>query len=113
MQPMISHHLAEPIRALEFSPDGLAWQPIPDPINVLGSRYALCITNLREVDLDLSLGSTEVALGNSKGLRGDDYVKGRVDKACLEVVTEELDEAEIPIKLIADVVEPYAVFLRT
>src|SRR3984893_6220083 len=41
MQPMLSKHFAEPIRAEEYSPDGTRWLPVPSGINVLGSRYAL------------------------------------------------------------------------
>src|ERR1700737_1463778 len=43
MQPMASRHAAEPIRAEEYSVDGKHWVQIPSGINVLGSRYALCI----------------------------------------------------------------------
>lgn len=43
MQPMVSSHFAEPVRADEFSIDGLKWNAIPAAINVLGSRFALAI----------------------------------------------------------------------
>ena len=48
MQPMESKHFADPVRADEYSIDGIKWIPVPTPINVLGSRYALCINDLRE-----------------------------------------------------------------
>src|SRR5215468_774847 len=50
MQPMQSRHFAEPLRAGEYSADGLHWNLIPSAINVVGSRYALCIDELTEVD---------------------------------------------------------------
>lgn len=113
MQPMSSKHFAEPIRAEEFSPDGITWKAIPGGINVLGSRYALCISSLEQVDGQLDLGETRVAVGNSKGRNGLEYVKGRVDKACLEVVesTGPLSRL-VPIGLVAELVDPYAVLLR-
>jgi hypothetical protein len=40
----------DPLRAHEYSVDGLKWKEIPDSIDVLGSRYALVIKNLREED---------------------------------------------------------------
>src|SRR6202049_5017054 len=48
MQPMESSHFAEPIRAADFSVNGIDWQPIHLAINVRGSRYALAIKNLRK-----------------------------------------------------------------
>jgi hypothetical protein len=112
MQPMISNHFAEPVRAEEFSIDGRTWQEVPAPINVLGSRFALCITNLREEAGALRVGNTRVAIGNSKGKSGEEYIRGRVDKACLEVVAGPSGGESIDIGLVAEVVEPFAVFLH-
>lgn len=115
METIESNHFAEPIRADEFSVDGLIWQKIPGPINVLGSRYALVIKDLRRVNFDLPLARTAVALGNSMGAPGVRYISGRVDKACLRVLEEDdATDAEksIHIGLAADIVEPYAVYVR-
>ena len=86
MHPMDSKHFAHPIRADEFSVDGIKWEIIPAAISVLGSRYALVIKNLRKDNFDLPLDLTQVALGNSMGATGSNYIRGRVDKACLQVV---------------------------
>ncbi len=112
MQPMASKHFADPVRAEEFSVDGIRWQPVPDGINVLGSRYALCIKNLDEVDWKLALDQTRVAIGSSRGRRGSAYIKGHVDKACLEVTGNSGSDPVVSIGLVAELVEPYAVFLR-
>ena len=113
MQPMTSNHFAEPIRAEEYSADGITWEPVPEAINVLGSRYALCIRTLQEVEEKLALGNTRVAVGRSKGKNGQDYVRGRVDKACLEYSESLGGSGElVDIRLAAEMVEPYAVFLR-
>lgn len=117
MHPMVSNHFAVTTRAEEMSTDGQEWTPIPDPINVLGSRYALAIATLEPVEFRLPLSRTRVALGNSRGRRGDEYIQGRVDKAIFEVVDEPTDddgaerEAE-QIGLVAELVEPFAVFVR-
>lgn len=113
MEPVNSKHDREPKRAEYFSLDNHEWEQVPDGINVLGSRYALCITNLREVDEDLPLAATQVAFGPSIGKAGDAYIKGRVDKACLEVVPDYGDGKVVSIKLSADLVSPWSVFLRT
>lgn len=114
MQPMTSNHFAEQVRAREFSTDGLHWEEVPQDINVLGSRYALCVTNLVEVDAELDLSRTRVALGNSKGRPGDEYIRGRVDKACLELVKADVEvPSPVHIELVAEIVEPFAVFLRS
>lgn len=116
MEPMSSSHFAEKIRADQYSVDGLKWEEVPAAINVFGSRYALCIRTLTEVDEQLPLEQTRVAVGNSKGRPGNKYVQGRVDKACLEVLDDydQTEPASSParIGLAAELVEPYAVFLR-
>ncbi|HXH42390.1 MAG TPA: hypothetical protein VNK51_00935 [Bradyrhizobium sp.] len=117
MQAMDSKHDAEPLRAQEYSVDGLKWQEIPKAINVLGSRYALMIKNLREEEHVLKLHQTRVAVGANAGRVGSRYIKGRIDKACLLVdekpeLANEAETAEVNINLIADLVDPYSVFLR-
>jgi hypothetical protein len=111
MEPMTSRHFAEPLRADEYSVDGTEWTRIPTAINVLGSRYALCLRDLDQAKGSLPLGDTRVAVGNSSGRSGTDYIKGHVDKACLEVVSVTGADPR-PIGLVAEVVEPYAVLLR-
>ena len=116
MEPMESSHFADPLRAEEFSADGFTWEKIPATINALGSRYALVINKLREDDFNLSLASTQVALGRSMGTRGHRYIRGRVDKACLEVIDQESaakDAQAARIGLVAELLKPYAVFLRS
>jgi hypothetical protein len=106
MQEMDSKHFAHPVRADEFSIDGIRWEIIPESINVLGSRYALVIENLHKENFGLPLGAMRVAVGNSIGSVGNRYIRGRVDKACLEVLSEPEEAAggdpdERPISLIA------------
>jgi hypothetical protein len=110
---MNSKHFAAQIRADEFSVDGLSWTEIPEAINVMGSRYALCIKELHQTQSTLALGATRVAVGGSRGRAGDLYVNGRVDKACLDVVDDGTESRVVTIGLVAELVEPYAVFLRT
>ena len=62
---------------------------------------------------EIDLGQMRVAIGNSQGLSGSQYVRGRVDKACFEVSDSELGEPIlVRIGLTARIVEPYAVLLR-
>jgi hypothetical protein len=116
MQPMNSKHFAVTERADEYSPDGVNWSPVPRGINVIGSRYAMAIDDLRTEEFDLALADTRVASGMSAGRRGDRYIAGHVDKGCLEFV--EADESaatsstKVRIGLIARLVEPYAVLVR-
>lgn len=117
MQAMESKHFAEPLRANEYSADGVEWRTIPPSIDVLGSRYALVIKDLRREEHNLPLNQTKVAVGNSQGRLGSRYVQGRVDKACLEVIeeperTNEPDTSLVKIDLVAELAEPFAVFLR-
>jgi len=115
MEEMDSKHFAEQIPADEWSQDGNLWHPIPRGISVLGSRYALVVKNLRKEDFALSLTNTKVALGNCIGRAGSEYIKGRVDKACLEIAQNdeaEREERSVKISLVAELVDPFAVYLR-
>ncbi len=119
MEPMVSNHFAEQIRASHYSTDGIEWREIPVGINAVGSRFALCIKDLQLAEFELPLSATEVAVGRSAGRLGNQYIKGRVDKACLNVrdsaalVNDPIQEKVIKIGLTAEVCEPYAVFLRS
>ncbi len=119
MELMVSNHFAEPIRAEEYSTDGTYWQRIPEGINAVGSRFALCIQELKTASFDLPLSTTEVAIGRSAGRAGNRYVQGRVDKACLNVrtgkslVNDSAQEKLVKIGLTATLCDPYAVFLRS
>ena len=117
MQPMESHHFGEKIRAKDWSADGLGWNSVPDGINVLGSRFALVIKHLRQEEFTLPLSRTRVAIGRSMGRAGSKYLKGQVDKACLVVtpggeMANVPDHMEVNIGLVAELISPYAVFVR-
>ncbi|MFA7587864.1 MAG: hypothetical protein WCY11_17000, partial [Novosphingobium sp.] len=82
--------------------------------NVLGSRFALVIKDLREHDDELDLSATRVAVGRNEGRLGSRYVQGQADKACLEIIQPELVNIEpkkVKIDLVAELASPYAVFL--
>jgi hypothetical protein len=117
MQEMNSKHSEEPIRADLYSSDGVNYQPIPPAINVLGSRFALAIKNLHAETFDLSLSKCQVALGPSKGRLGRDYIQRRVDKACFTIAGDQIPEPPenqriVPISLVAELCDPFAVFLK-
>jgi len=117
MEEMESNHFAEPLCAAEFSADGITWSDIPESIEVRGSKYALVIDQLHTEEFSLPLDQTRVPVGPSTGRLGSRYVKGRVDKACLEVIEQpELNNEDSPrniqIGMVARLLDPYAVFLR-
>lgn len=117
MEKMNSKHFAEPIRADLYSANGVDYQPIHPSINVLGSRFALAIKSLQLVEYELPLQRTKVAVGECAGRTGNVYIKGRVDKACLEIAPEfayppDPEESIAKISLVAELCEPYAVFLK-
>jgi hypothetical protein len=116
MEEMNSNHFGEGV-ARQFSVDGITWRDIPETIEVRGSRYALVIEDLHEERFALPLDQTRVPVGPSTGRLGSRYIKGRVDKACLEVLdapelSNEADPRTIDIDLVATLKDPYAVFLR-
>lgn len=116
MEEMESNHFAEQVRADQSSVDGVHWDDIPKGIDVMGSRYALRIRDLEPASFELPLSSTRVAVGPNRGRPGHLYVKGRVDKACLELVADHIagtrDDKIVKISLVAKIEAPYAVLLR-
>jgi hypothetical protein len=117
MQEMISNHFADQIRAAQYSADGgQTYQDIHRGINVLGSRFALVIDTLDPDEFELPLERTQVAVGARRGVSGARYIQGRVDKACLmykDAAAAPAAAERVKINLVARLVEPYAVLLRT
>lgn len=116
MEEIDSHHQEDPVASEEYSTDGRSnWQKIPAGIRVLGSKYALVLDKIEQVDLQFDLAKSRVAVGRKVGRAGSAYIKGRVDKACLEVTEMPVDPEQSIIKrisLYARLKDPYAVFLR-
>lgn len=114
MQEITSRHFALG-EAKEYSPDGKNYFSIPKGVRVLGSRYALVLTSLDEIDEAVSLTDTIVGVGAKRGLSGDQYIRGHVDKACLVYRPNEeapAKKAAITLRLSAQLAEPFAVVLR-
>ncbi len=100
-------------QARHFSVDGRSWIPMPPGIIVRASRYALVLSELREVDAEIDLAAYEVAVGPSKGRNMASYLRFRVDKACAVATDASEDmEAPQPVRLVGLLAYPYAVFVR-
>lgn len=101
-------------QATEYSVDGQHWSPIPKGVTVTGSKYALLLGEIQPGELLLSISQFKVGIGPNRGKPAMDYLRGRVDKACLELDPKRpLDPENIKqISVIAKVTEPYAVFVR-
>jgi len=116
MQSIDSRADPELAPATEYSPDAVNWKPIPEGINVLGSRYALVLDEIHPGDLELVLDDYEVALGNSRGKSAADYLTGHIDKACLTRSANADTKIETPkirkVTFFARLLEPYAVLLK-
>lgn len=114
MNPVNSASDQAVARAEEYSTDGIEWHKIPENINVLGSKYALILDEIKIQEFELNLNDYEVGIGPSRGKTASDYLKGRTDKACLIKKAEESEgEANSRIiKYTAKLKEPYAVLLR-
>ncbi len=117
MEEIKSNHFAEPKEAEEYSDDGVTWKRVPSGIHVLGSRYALVLEDLQIEGFDLNLRQARVSVGPTRGRGAHDYIKGRVDKGCLEVDPTQMNGAPQAsdihrISLLAKLQPPFAVFLR-
>lgn len=117
MEPMESKHNHEPVRATHWSEDNDNWEEIPEGIDALGSKFALIIGNLHTETFELPLDQTLVARGPNAGRAGSLYIKGQNDKACLKYAPDappaNADRGQIKlIGLVAELVAPYAVYLK-
>lgn len=116
MEEMKNEYFGVPKEATQFSIDDIAWEPIPAGVKVRGSRYALILGSLEEVDLTLDLALTKVSEGTGRGLVGSEFIQKRVDKACLNIlppVPGGPHPSDIrQVRYIARLIEPYAVFVR-
>ncbi len=101
--------------ASEYSEDGINWREIPNGVRVTGSRYAVVLGEIKAEDLEIPLGEFAVGIGNSEGRVADDYLQGRIDKACLSRVekTMKSDARVAKISWAAELLPPYAVLLRS
>lgn len=117
MQKMDSHHTGAPEIAKAYSEDGVVWKPMPKGVEVRGSRYAMVLDKLEPQDFDLDLNCTRVAIGVKRNTCAADYIRGHVDKACIEYtgapINPEPHQARKHIDLAARILPPYAVFLTS
>lgn len=115
MQEIDSRHYAQPVRAEEYSADGVRWEKVHQDIHVRGSRYALVINSLDIVDMAVSLEDSAVGVGRMRGSSGDSYIRGHVDKACLVYQPGAVPHPggrQVSLRLAARLAAPYAVLLK-
>lgn len=110
---------AEPdlLPAKEYSWDAGKWEPIPEGINVLGSRYALILDEIKPTDFEIDPKEYVIGMGAKQGKVAEEYMRGHIDKACL-VKAESPPPSDIrsrrrKIKYAAKLLSPYAVLVRS
>jgi hypothetical protein len=103
-------------RSAEYSIDGNIWEPLPTGHVVTSSKWAITLSNLRFASHQIDLMSYVISVGPSAGKSLGEYLRGRSDKACAELVSQSRDKNNqqrlVSVALVADLVAPYAVFLR-
>lgn len=117
MEEIQSHHEETSKIASLYSLNGIDWKTIPDGIEVRGSRYAIVLDEIQDGDLDIDLSSYTVGYGPSRGKIAADYIKGRVDKACIERIGDKSSAITIPKSLkhvthFGKIIDPFAVFVK-
>jgi hypothetical protein len=95
-------------------PPAIPWTPIPNAIEVRGSKYALVLDTFRAGEGVIDLSRYRVAAGPKAGLPATGYIRSRIDKGCLsrdEGLPRSLP-LSFPIHFTARLRPPYAVLVR-
>lgn len=103
-----------PSMATDYSIDKVQWQPIPNGIKVLGSKYAIVCKSIEQCNFSIDLANYVIPIGNSKGKILSNYIRGHVDKACGRYNNNlpNQDSQLVNISLCAEIDYPYSVFLK-
>jgi hypothetical protein len=116
MQSIQSNADPDILPATKYSVDGINWKPIPAGIDVLGSRYALVLGEIKPGDLIFPAEEYVVGIGPSREKIAADYICGHVDKGCFlrkqNALAPKKLKPPIQISYKAELLDPYAVFLR-
>jgi len=93
--------------------DGELWRPLPEWVELTGSKYAVLARHLRKADLTISLNDYRVMTGDQPGKRLGEYVRYQVNKACAMLYPGDAGKRiETEVAYVADLVDPYCVFVR-
>lgn len=96
-----------------YSFDKNNWEKLPNGICVKGSKYALICKKLKKCDFEIDLSEYCVAIGKNKGKRLNEYIQGRVDKACAVRKISNSNETKIvKISYVAEVDDKGAAFVK-
>jgi len=111
-----SKYISQAKVAREYSINKKEWYPLPAGVLIKGGcQYALICKNLRKVSMPIDLNMYRVATGKNKGKPLREVVKFQVDKACAFLNQTNNDLLKSKNKetfYIAEIIEPFAVFLR-
>jgi hypothetical protein len=101
-------------RVREYSTDANSFAPLPEDVVLTGCKYAVVGKNIREVSWTVDLNEYEIATGPKEGKPLGEYIKYRINKGCARLRHEYKSGPPryTQIAYIADLVEPYCVFLR-
>ena len=102
-----------PIRSNFFSLDKEKWNRLPEFLFTSGCDKAVVCRNLIPTDFNINLSNFRVAVGPSKGKLLSDYLKYRVDKACVYFSPNKQQNNKNIIKInwIAEILPPYTIYL--
>lgn len=110
--PTDSQHHGGSTRATEYSLDGRAWSKLDPAHRVTASRYALVISGLTAWRGSLQLDCFDVAVGAHAGSPLPDYLRGRVDKACVRLARPMASGCETIACIRGQLTQPSAILVR-
>ena len=93
----------------EYSDDNINYKKFKSPVQLQGAQFSFVAKNIREYD-NFKLNDFVVVGGKNNGKVLREHLKFKVNK-CFAKYNEDSNDEEIKV-LVADLVEPYAVWLK-
>ncbi|HTH93371.1 MAG TPA: hypothetical protein VL576_02755 [Candidatus Paceibacterota bacterium] len=103
-----------PIERLSYySSDANLWQPLPEEVLLVGSKFSIVAKDIQKVDFDINLTDYQSMLGATPGKTLDEYLQWRCDKSCAVYNPGKLDKQKMKkVSYICELTDEGVVYVK-